>query len=81
MSACKRFTIPKIMHGNFSEVNGKKVPSHLPTTSHRAVLTFDEEEEADDAHSSDDEAGDDEGQAPVGGDPVTCDQRAQDVAH
>lgn len=45
------------------------------------LLTLNEEEEADHAHGSDDEARYDEGHAPVGGDPVACDQRAQDVPH
>lgn len=40
-----------------------------------------EEEEADDAHGCYDEPRDDEGQAPVGGNPVAGDQRAQDVSH
>ena len=44
-------------------------------------LTLDEEEEADHAHHCDDDARDDEGQAPVGGDPVASDQGAQDVPH
>lgn len=47
----------------------------------KAALTLDEEEEADDAHGCDDEPRYDEGQTPVGGDPVTGDQRAQDVSH
>lgn len=46
-----------------------------------AELTLDEEEEADHAHDCDDDARDDEGQAPVGGDPVSSDQGAQDVPH
>lgn len=46
-----------------------------------AVLTLNEEEEADYAHGSDNETWYNEGQAPVGGDPVTCDQRAQDVSN
>lgn len=44
-------------------------------------LTLDEEEEADDAHGGDDEPRHDEGQPPVGGDPVAGDQGAQDVPH
>lgn len=62
-------------------LKGKRNESLTPPTNHIAVLTFNEEEEADDSHGGDDEAGNDEGQAPVGGDPVACDQRAQDVAH
>lgn len=46
-----------------------------------AALTLNEEEEADDAHDCDDDPRYDEGHAPVGGDPVAGDQRAQDVSH
>lgn len=44
-------------------------------------LTLNEEEEADDAHDCDDDSRNDEGHAPVGGDPVSSDQRAQDVSY
>lgn len=45
------------------------------------ALTLNQEEEADDAHGCDDDSRYDEGQAPVGGHKVACDQRAQDVSH
>lgn len=55
--------------------------STCSAANQEAALTLNKEQEADDAHGGDDEARDNEGQAPVRGDPVTCDQRAQDVSH
>lgn len=52
-----------------------------PPANEEAALTLNKEEEADNAHESDDEPRYNEGQAPVGGDPVAGDQRAQDVSH
>lgn len=45
------------------------------------VLTFDEEQKAQDPHGSHDGPRHDEGQAPARGHPVASDQGAQDVAH
>lgn len=52
-----------------------------PTTKQKLYITptLNKEEEADDAHDSDDDAGDDEGQPPVRRHVVRSDQRTQDV--
>lgn len=57
-------------------------PRALPTASPGPrALTFDEEEEAHDAHGGHDGPRHDEGQAPARGCPVAGDQGPQDVSH
>lgn len=63
-----------------------KAGPHLTSTDkptkqkhHVRTPTLNKEEEADDAHDGDDDAGDDEGQPPVRRHVVRGDQRTQDV--
>lgn len=53
----------------------------IPAENEEAALTLNEEEEAENTHGCNDYPWYDERQAPVGGDPVASNQRAQDVAH